>query len=144
VTKPYIIREDTTVDSLFNHRFTVATALVRKKVKSENFTEENIRDREVQSLIGRINLADLNKPHGAQLELKMKDGRTLTMYIPTTKGVPDNPMSRDEMIEKFMEQVEFTKILSKENAAEIIQLVENLEDVDNINQIAKLAVKKSS
>ena len=41
-----------------------------------------------------------------------------------------------------MEQLEFTKLISKENAEKIIEMVDRLEEVDNVAEIVELAVKK--
>ena len=45
------------------------------------------------------------------------------------------------MIAKFMEQVEFTRMVSKQDAERLIELIDNLEEVDDVSEIVNLSVK---
>ena len=142
--RPYKVGDYPTGDALFSYKFSVASALVRGTAQNKDYVEESVRDPAVQALIPKISLelAELDKPEGVELVVKTKDGRELSQYMAKAEGVPSKPLSREGLVDKFMEQVEFTKMVSKENAAEIIKLVDNLEEVDDINKIVKLAVKR--
>ena len=50
--------------------------------------------------------------------------------------------SKETLIGRFMEQLDFTRLVSKKNAEKIIKLVDRLEEVDNVAEIVGLAVKK--
>jgi 2-methylcitrate dehydratase PrpD len=140
--KPYKVGDYPTGDALFSYKFSTASALVRKNAVSQNYTEEYIRDPRVQDLIGKIKLGDSDKPRGAELELKMKDGQILSEYVPEAIGEIDRPLSRDFIMEKFMTQVEFSGMVSGKNAEKIIEIVDKLEEIDDISRITELAVKK--
>lgn len=142
-SKPFRIGGYPTGDALFSHYFIVASALVRKSAKNENFTEKFIRDPKVQTLISKIKLAHLDKPEGIELEVKMKDGRKFSEYVRTALGEPSNPLSRDGLIAKFMEQVEFSQMVDKKDAEKLVGLLERLEEVDNVRKIVKLAAKRN-
>ena len=141
-SKPYIIGDYPTMNALWSFYFAVASTLYRKSSKNENFTDEKIRDPKLQALIKKVKLADLDKDEGIELEVKMKDGRTFSEYVRVALGEPYRPLSRDGLIEKFMEQVEFSQMVSQKDAKELIRLVEKLEEVDNIAKIVKLAVRR--
>jgi len=47
------------------------------------------------------------------------------------------------MLDRFMEQVEFTQLVNKKDAEELAGLVEKLEEVDNVAKIVELAVKRN-
>jgi hypothetical protein len=94
-----------------------------------------------------MTLADLDKPIGFEIQVKMKDGRMITEYYEIHVGrAPGESspllLSRDLMIGRFMDQIEFSQLVSKKDAEEIIRLVESLEDVDNVAKVVKLAVKR--
>jgi len=139
--KPFQIRSYPTGDALFSYRYSVATALVRKRVINENFTEESIRDPEVQALIGKIKLAEPTQAQGVELRLRMRDGRLLSESVTVARGDITTSLSRDEMVAKFMTQVEFSQTVDRGNAGKLLQALERLEEVADIHNIIELAVK---
>jgi len=93
-----------------------------------------------------MKVEDLEKPVGFEIEAKMKDGTTLKEYFDMQIGrgpLGQNDMPSKEVLKgRFMEQLEFTRLVSKENAEKIIEMVDSLEKVDNVAKIVELAVKK--
>jgi 2-methylcitrate dehydratase PrpD len=140
--KPYVVGDYPTMNALWSYYFAVASSLLRKSSKDENYTSELILDPRLQNLIRKVKLGDLDEPRGVKLEVKMKDGRTFTEYTAVASGEPANPLSREELIAKFMEQVEFSRMVSVKNAEKIVDLIENLERLENISQIIELAIKR--
>jgi 2-methylcitrate dehydratase PrpD len=138
-TKPYKVGLYPPGDSLFSFVYAVANGLSTRESKGDNFTEEGIRNPQTQALIKRVILASLDKPEGVELEVRMKDGRRYSEYLRMAVGDPSNPLSREGLIAKFMDQVEFSKKVSRHNAEKIIEMVENLEKIDNIQKIVDLA-----
>lgn len=137
--KPFEIRDYPMCDALFSYKYATATALLRKRVTPENFMEEAIRDPRVKDLIRKIKLGDSPKEKGVELTVKLKDGREFYEYVGDAKGDPPNLMTREDLIDKFMMQVEFSKKISKENAKKLIDLILHIEDVDDIRKLVKLA-----
>jgi 2-methylcitrate dehydratase PrpD len=141
--KPYKVGDYPTGDALFSYKYSTASALYRKSATSANYIEKAIRDPKVQALIGKIEIAaDLAKDDGVELELKMKDGRTLSAYVKEAAGEIPHPLSRDALVSKFMVQVDFSRTVSRDNAEKLIAIVDRLENVANFKSIMKLAVKK--
>ena len=141
-SKPYIIGDYPPMNALWNFHFAVASALYRKNSTDENYTSEKIRDPKLQALIQKVKLGYLDKPEGVELVVKMKDGRTFSQYVDRPLGEPYKPLTRDGLIDKFMEQVEFSRLVDRKDAEKLVDLLENLEEVDNVNKIAKLAAKR--
>jgi 2-methylcitrate dehydratase len=141
-TKPYKVGNYPTGDALFSFVYAVANGLSTRASKGESFTEEGIRNPQTQALIKRVTLANLDKPEGVELEVRMKDGRKYSEYLRMAVGDPSNPLSREGLIEKFINQVEFSKKVPRNNAEKIIEMVEKLEKIDNIQKIIDLAVMK--
>lgn len=139
--KPFEIRDYPMCDALFSYRYAVATALLKKRVTNENFTEEAVRDAKVQSLVQKVKLGDLPKERGVELIVKMKDGREFSEYVEYAKGEHPNTLSREELIDKFIMQAEFSKKISRENAEQLIYLIQHLEEVDDVRELVTLVCR---
>ncbi|MFC1920368.1 MmgE/PrpD family protein [Chloroflexota bacterium] len=141
-SKPYIIGDYPPMNALWSFYFAAASTLYRKSSTDENYTSEKIRDPKLQALIKKVKLGYLDKPEGVELVVKMKDGHTYSEYVDRPLGEPYKPLSRDGLISKFMEQVEFSKLINMKDAEKLVELLENLEKVDNVNKITELAAKR--
>jgi 2-methylcitrate dehydratase PrpD len=140
--QPFCIGEFPQGSAAFNYRYNVANALLRRSVKPEHFSEAAIRDPEINALIGRIRLTEMPGENmlSAELRVKMKDGREFSEFTDTPKGNPQNPMTRDEIKDKFRANVEYSGVISKDNAEEALKLLENLDELDSVRSIVKLLV----
>jgi hypothetical protein len=121
--------------------------MVRRSGKNKDYTEAAIRDPLLQNVISNTTLEDLDKPIGFEIEVKLKDGRTITEYYEVHVGrAPGETasliLSADVMRGRFMDQIEFSQLISKENAEKIVEMIENLEEIDNVVEIIDLAVRK--
>jgi 2-methylcitrate dehydratase PrpD len=141
--RPYKAGHYPTGDALFSYKYAVASGLARGTARNQDYMEEAVRDPIVQELIPKVTLAlaELDNTVGIELEVKLKDGNVFTEYVARATGEPDYPLSREVLDNKFMEQVEFSGMISKENAQVIKDTVDNLEDVKNVAEIVKLTVK---
>ena len=141
-TKPYKIGNYPTGDALFSFVYAVANGLSTRTSTGNNFTEDGIRNPQTQALIKRVTLETLDKPEGVELEVRMKGGGIFTEYLLMAVGDPSNPLSREDLIQKFMDQVEFSEKVAGNDAKKIIEMVEHLEEIDNVQKIIEFAVKK--
>ena len=146
--RPYKVGDYPTADALFSYKYSVANGLVRRSGKNKDYTEDAISDPLLQTVISNLALEDLDKPIGFEIEVKMKDGKVITEYyerhVGRAPGETDSAiLSGDVMISRFMDQVEFSQLVNKENAEKIIELVQKLEEIDNVAKIVELAVKQS-
>jgi 2-methylcitrate dehydratase PrpD len=145
--RPYKVGDYPTADALFSYKYSVTNGLVRRSGKNKDYTEEAIRDPLIQTVINNMTLAELDKPIGFEIEVKLKDGRSITEYYDVHVGrVPgeSGPMilSKDIMVGRFMDQIEFSQLVSKKNAEKIVEMVEKLEEIDNVANIVELAVNQ--
>jgi 2-methylcitrate dehydratase PrpD len=143
MSQPFRIGEFPHGNAAFNCYYTVANALLRVSSKPEHFSEAAIRDPQVNALIGKTRLAEMpGAPFlSAKLEVKMKDGRVFSEYTDTPLGDPQtNPLSKDEIKDKYRANVDFSQTVSRDNAEKVLELLANLEKLDNVNKIVKLLV----
>jgi 2-methylcitrate dehydratase PrpD len=130
-------------NAAFSYEYAAATAFLFGSVKPEHFTEKTIRNPRVAEFIKKIKLTaaedvDFEK---ARMKLTLKDGRKFTETVTKVKGDPlTNPMTHDEIIDKFWMNVEFSKTISQKKAAELLEKLLNLEKVENVRKLIPLLV----
>ncbi len=75
---------------------------------------------------------------GTGIEIETTDGRRIREIVAYSKGLPENPMSADEVREKFRSLVD--PILPPGRPQQIIEAVDNIEKIKNIDDLARLLV----
>ncbi len=97
-------------------------------------------DAQVSKTCGALNLMRVRLPPSA-LTIRTKQGREYSRTLPYPKGAPENPLTIDEVIEKFRKcQPLSAKPLPKANVDQIIKMVVNLEKVPDMTEVVKLLV----
>ncbi len=141
--RPFLIGAFPHGNAAFSFQYVAATALLRKSVRPEHFTEPSIRDPQINNFISKIKLVAWPEPerHGARLAVIMPDGSEFTESCEVAKGDPlGNPMSREEITAKFWTNVEFSRTVTREKAESLLALLEKLEELDSVNRIVPLLV----
>jgi 2-methylcitrate dehydratase PrpD len=135
------------VDAQFSVAYTVATALVKKKVDLTDFTEEVISDPAVLKVARTVTPyiePELERKHGVKIsasamEIKTKGGEVYTTTVIIPKGHPDNQMTDEEFENKFRScALTGIKGVSPEKVDRLIEMLSNLEQVDDIREVTKL------
>ena len=94
----------------FSMPFTVCTGLVYDKVRLAAFEPERRNDPAVRDLMKRFSQsvdpeidAAFPAQRAARVTIVTTDGEELSFFQPTRKGDPDQPLTDDELAEKFHE-----------------------------------------
>ena len=129
-------------NAAFSLRYTVANALLRRGVRLEHFTEELIRDPKVVDLAKNMKLVgDMpgEKLFATHLKVKTKDGKRFSVHMDNLKGdgIP-NPLSGEEIKEKFRTNVSFSGVVAKESAEKALDMLERLDEVEDVKKIVRL------
>jgi 2-methylcitrate dehydratase PrpD len=142
LAKPWETGEFPHADAIFSFRFTVATALLNRSVRPRHFTEQAFRDPKLNALINKIEFADLPAGKtGFLLTVLTKDGREYSAKSEIARGdIPGNPLSRDELLAKFWDNVTFANKHAKADAERLLVLLDDLEAMDNIHEVTRLLV----
>jgi len=129
-------------NAAFSYQYTVATALVKKSVKPEHFTEPAIRDPYIGEFVRKIKMLELTGTdlYGARVTVIMKDGSELTESVKIASGDPQNPISKDDILTKFWTNVEFNGRISREKAQTFLDMVEHLEELDSVSRLIPLLI----
>ena len=68
------------------------------------------------------------------LKIYMKDGKVISGRTEPAKGSPENPMTYEEVADKFRGNAEFAKWPSQK-AASVIELVKSLESAPDMSRL---------
>lgn len=134
-------KEPTTgLEAKFSLEYCLATALVVGGLGVTQFTEEAVLEPQVKELMKRVSLEfdpqldEIAKDKGlinpSQVKVVLADGREFNQMVEEAKGGPNNPLSWEEINEKFSQCSE--NILSKEQAEQTVDFIRRLERMNNI------------
>jgi 2-methylcitrate dehydratase PrpD len=126
-----------------NPGYLLAVAAYDRKVEMEAHSEERARDPKVQELKNRIRVvwsAELeNDPKlhsAADVEVSTRAGRTFAKRVVHAPGSTQNPMSQQELEEKFFSLA--AKVISRGQAQRILESVARLQDMPNLRELGDL------
>src|SRR5437870_5051813 len=138
----------TELQAKFSMEFCMAILLIERKAGLEQFTDEVVNRPDVQALIGRIDFGMHPDAEAAGfdkmttiVEIELDDGTTVKGSADFGKGSPVNPMSDDELEEKFVECATWGG-LDRSRAQRIIDLARRIDELENIGELTRLLAGK--
>ncbi|MDP3626453.1 MAG: MmgE/PrpD family protein [Hydrogenophaga sp.] len=127
----------TAAEARFSIPFVVATALIHGSVRLSAFTPERLRDADIRGLMSRIRLSvdpalDAGFPgrRAARVTISTTDGRIDAYLQPTRKGDPEQPLTDDDLSDKFMELA--APVVGSARAHALLQSLWRLEGCENV------------
>jgi len=140
--QPFRIGEVPQVNASFSLQYAVASALLRKSVRLEHFTDEYVRDPRIIDIAGKIRLVPSLPPEkslGALIRIKTREGKEYEKGVDTPRGMDGSaPLTEAEMREKFLANAAFCGRISPDKAEKALSLLERLEEIDNVAEILRL------
>jgi 2-methylcitrate dehydratase PrpD len=137
------------VDAQFSMPFGAAVAILYGKATLDEYTLESINSAQVRKLMGKISCVEnpelekeFPKKWPAAVSLLTKDGKTYSTRIDYPKGDPENPLTWDELIDKFRNLV--SPVLREARQNEIIERVKSLEKEQDLKVFSMLLLKDQS
>ena len=144
--RPFEYGDNPRISAMYSIQYCVANALVRESCKLTHFDESSVREPRLLDLIKRIepvadtsidNLTDI----GSLMEIRMKDGTVHKKLVEFPKGTLQNPLTKEELIEKFKDCVSYgARGLPEENIEKILSVVFGLERVDDVRTLIPLLI----
>lgn len=117
----------------FSIPFSVALALIKKDAGADKYSEENIKDENIQHLSKKVELSVGKKweetypnKRGATVHILDNKNREWSAEVELAKGEPENPASWDEIYNKFYTNA--TLLISEKDAKKLGDTIMNLED----------------
>lgn len=139
--------ESPEVDAMFSVQYVAANALARKSSLIRHFTRDMIFEKSVLSLTRRLSI-HVETSYGTDqcsMKLRMKCGKVLQQEARFGRGWPQNPVSMQHVITKFMRCMEYSDLGLRSDAADVIvEMVQELEKMPSTEPlIDALRVVKS-
>jgi 2-methylcitrate dehydratase PrpD len=125
----------TVAECQFSLPYVVATVAYDKKIFLDSYTPQAMARRDVRELMSRISVSeDKSLPSlAARIHTTLKDGRKLSKETIYMKGHPRNPLTEQELVDKFMMCVPYSAYkISDEVADNVIRAILNLDEVADV------------
>jgi 2-methylcitrate dehydratase len=123
--------------------YIVAMALLKGKIDNSTYSEKNYRDQKILEFLKKITVVEDKElseryPEAVpnRITVKLSSGRTITKQVDYHKGHPRNPMSDEEVEDKFarLTRTQLSRIRSKR----ILDAVWNLEKAKDVGSFVNM------
>jgi 2-methylcitrate dehydratase PrpD len=135
------------VDAQFSMPFGAAAALLYGKAGLNEFEPSTIRSRPIRETMRKVECSidpelerTFPKQWRATAEILTQDEKHYSTTVEYPKGDPENPLSWEEMIERFHELSD--GILKKEQRLKIVEAVKKLDGVQDMRKWSSRLLRK--
>ena len=142
-------RPTTELQAKFSMEFCMAILLIEGKAGLGEFTDEVVNRPDVQEMIRRIDFGVHPEAEAAGydkmttiIDIALNDGRTVSGRADFGKGSPANPMSFDEVADKFRQCAAFAS-WPEDRAGAIVDRVRDLESLPKLRDLTALLSRSS-
>lgn len=125
------------LDARFNTPFLVAVALKEGEVSERQITDEMLHDEIIKDLRSKTSIEvdpelDMSFPahRGAIVNIRTRKGSTVGHRVDLPLGEPENPLTLDQVREKFKKSL--TGIISESKIMPVYQFLEGLDKRENL------------
>jgi 2-methylcitrate dehydratase PrpD len=137
-------RPTSALQAKFSMEFCLSILLLERKAGLKEFEDAVVQRADIQEMFRRVDFhvdpeaerAGLDKMTSI-LNIRLKDGKVISGRAEYAKGSPANPISFDEVIDKFRGCAEFVKWPSQKTQ-QVIAFVKSLENAPDISKLAPL------
>jgi len=117
--------------------FSVALSLFRDARDPRSFDDSAVHNRDILDLASRTRLNAIagpdNRDQSATVTVRLKDGRELSRKVSTYKGMPERPLDRAELKEKFLL---LTRHLDRGKMGAMFDRLQRLEDEKSLDWLS--------
>jgi 2-methylcitrate dehydratase PrpD len=131
------------VDAQFSMPFGAAVAILNGKATLNEYVEKNLKDPAVREMMARVVCVqddeierEFPKKWPARVSIKTKNGKEYSTRIDAPKGDPENPLTWDELIEKF--NTLSSPVFTEGRIKEIVTRVRHLETEKNMTSFSEV------
>jgi 2-methylcitrate dehydratase PrpD len=131
-------------EAQFSTQYLVAAMLGKGYVNLDTVYFEPLDDPGILSLADKIAWvpdpeSDFPANLPGEVRIVLKDGREFSKRERFNRGGPRNPMSKDEIVDKFMDNA--CRAIPSNQAQEIARLIDNLEECGDVGQLVNLCTR---
>lgn len=128
--------------------YVIAAAVADGNVLPDSFTDEKLKDPRIWDLLGKIKVVadpeiDALFPgvKRARVAITTTSGDTHQAQVDHAKGSPQNPMSDEEIVAKFLANSE--RVIDSNRQQEIIDRTWAFDEADNLEEYMRLFIQNS-
>lgn len=139
----------TIFEAKFSLAYCAAMAIREGRVRLDAFSSDLLEDQDLRDLIAKVEVsvdADIDAEfplrRAAQVSIETTAGETFEHYSPTRKGDPDNPLSDDELADKFLEIT--NPVLGDDGAAAFLDQLWRLDETEDLCALPLTPIKASA
>ncbi len=125
----------------FSMEFCMAILLLERRAGLNEFTDEIVLRPDVQQMIEKVDFVVDERAEAAgyhkmttYIDIELADGRRVSGMADFGKGSPDQPMSFDDVAEKFRECAKYAR-WDKDRAEDVVAMVRDLESLGSISRL---------
>jgi 2-methylcitrate dehydratase PrpD len=140
-------RPSNELEAKFSMEFCMAILLLERRGGLQEFTDEVVNRPDVQAMASKVRFGVNPEAEAAGfdkmttiIEVALNDGQVLKTRADFGKGSPANPMTDDELSDKFRECAAWGG-LDKAKAERILALVWKIEALKDVNELTQLLRK---
>ncbi|MFH1123108.1 MAG: MmgE/PrpD family protein [Pseudomonadota bacterium] len=130
--------------------YTMAAALVDRKINLGTFTDEMVQRPIIREIMSKVQLqlredvpiynGSLSSGRaGNPITVRLKDGKTYENQVNIPRGTPEAPLTLQELSDKYRDCAQ--NVLSRKQLERSIEMVLTLEEVKNIGELMNVVTK---
>lgn len=128
-------------DAKFSLPYVVATSLIRKKFSLAELDDEALQDHVVAQLMAKVSYrieseSDFPRVYPGEVVVRLRDGRELSKREAINRGADERPLSREDIIAKFTDNVKL--VASAEAAERVMDEILHLDDKKSVLKLAEV------
>ena len=130
------------LNAKFSIPFCLGILVLERKAGIGQFVDSVVASPRVREMMAKVYpyLNDAIEAQGfdrirSLIEIRLKDGRTVTKEADTSRGTPQRPFSRGELREKFLDCSQH--LMPEAEADRILETLGTLEKVDNVQSLIR-------
>ena len=128
--------------------YMVGIALLEGKVDNHSYSQKKLENTKILNFLDKISVkeeAEFTRVYPAKIanrfKIKLRDGFVSTKEVDVPKGHPNNPMSTQEIEQKF--KLLTKKFLKESQVENIFKFIWNLEKQEDVSGLFRLCVTNS-
>lgn len=126
------------LEGKFSVQQCAALAFIKGRVTPDMFTDQWLDDPEIVGFREKIDVQLNSRLEKFETIIKVttKNGQHYTQFIRTSKGSPEDPLTFDEMKNKFLNLA--VPVIPEKQAVAIVEKIRHLQDIEDVTEIIRL------
>ena len=127
------------LEGKFSHQHSMAVGLVDGGAFPSQYTDDRVKDPIIIALREMITATvDPEMPEdSAEVTVVLKDGRSITEKINHATGAPENPLSDDQLEDKFRNLA--SRVLPEERVEKLLSMLWSIDEAEDLREIMALS-----